>query len=254
MVLAGPLVALVALATGGLYSARQEPRPLGVSGRWHLILNSEFTGSTLPTEWHIGWFGTGVTAPVNPREDDCYSPKNVSLPGDGTLHLEVTSLSSTCDSGIKPFTGALVSTNPDGRGRGFQYTYGVMQARVFLPGHGTKLANWPAVWAVTPPSETYGEDDVFEGLSGHACWHYRNDAGAPGDCDWSMTPGWHTFASDWEPGSISYYYDGIKVGQEASTSSEPMYIILNNTTSASNLDIAGPSSVQVQYVRVWQHS
>jgi hypothetical protein len=31
-----------------------------------------------------------------------------------------------------------------------------------------------------------------------------------------------------------------------------MYIVLDNTTSANNLNIAGASTMQVQYVRVWQ--
>jgi hypothetical protein len=31
-----------------------------------------------------------------------------------------------------------------------------------------------------------------------------------------------------------------------------MYIILDNTVSTDNLNIAGPSTMRVQYVRAWQ--
>ena len=114
----------------------------------------------------------------------------------------------------------------------------------------------PAVWAVSTPSETYGEDDAFEGLGGQACYHYHVSSAAPGACDTTLTPGWHTFASDWQPGSITYYYDGIQVGQTTTgITSSPMYIILNlavdNTYGG---PIQAPATMRVDYVRVWQHT
>ena len=52
----------------------------------------------------------------------------------------------------------------------------------------------------------------MEGLSGVICWHFHDPLGGPGGCDTAITPGWHTFASDWQPGSVTYYYDGQDVG------------------------------------------
>ena len=49
----------------------------------------------------------------------------------------------------------------------------------------------------------------MEGLSGQACWHFHDPQGGPGGCSTATyTGGWHTFGADWEPGSVTYYYDG----------------------------------------------
>ena len=216
-------------------------------------MDSEFNTTSLNTNiWTPGWFGTGVTDHVNANEDDCYNTKNVVMSG-GELNLNITNQTSTCNGTTYPYTGSLISTDPNGSNQGFTYLYGVVEARVYIPAATNgQIANWPAVWADTTPSETYGEDDIFEGLVGQACYHYLNSSEGPGGCDTTLTPGWHTFASDWQPGMITYYYDGTKVGSEASITNQPMYIILDNTIAADRLSYANPSAMQVQYVRVWQ--
>lgn len=216
------------------------------------MLDSEFDGTNLPAGWKAGWLTTGITPPVNTTlEDDCYGPRNVTFPGDGTMHLNVTAASSVCGGVSRPFTGAMVTTDPgDGRGTGFQYTYGVLQARIYLPADGSRLADWPAVWAEGQDWPTDGEDDVIEGLGGEACFHFHDPLGGPGNCDSTITPGWHTFASDWQPGSVTFYYDGHKVGKITSgITSAPMFLLLDNTTTA---DSPISDSMRVQYVRVWQ--
>ena len=56
-----------------------------------MTLDSEFNSTSLDTSiWQSGWFGTGITSPVNALEADCYSSSNVTFPGDGTMHLAVT--------------------------------------------------------------------------------------------------------------------------------------------------------------------
>jgi beta-glucanase (GH16 family) len=161
---------------------------------------------------------------------------------------------------LEPFTGSVISTNPDdGRASGgFQYTYGVMEAKVYVPGADGVIANWPAVWADGQSWPQDGEDDIFEGLGGEACFHFHygtsSDPQAAGGCDAALTPGWHTFASDWQPGSVTYYYDGQDVGSiTTGITDSPMYLIIDNTTSAQGL--SGPTemdALQVSYVRVWQ--
>lgn len=244
---------LAAVAVGVIYATRPSPQPLGIPGKWHLVFDSNFTGPSLPAAWRRGWWGNGVTRPVNQRENDCYSPANVSLPGDGTLHLNVTKAASSCGGVSRPFTGGLVSTNPgDGRGHGFQYTYGLLEARVYLPPNGSTLANWPAVWAVAQPGPNYGEDDVLEGLAGFACWHFHEVSNRTGGCDKTLKPGWHTVASLWQKGSVTFYYDGRKVGQITSgITSGPMYLVLDNSTTGHHT-IA--DSMRVRFVRIWQSS
>jgi hypothetical protein len=239
-------------ATGTAGSAALAP--VGIPGNWKLVLDSEFNGPSLNTSiWHYGWSGNGMSVPANGHELDCYSPRNVYFPGDGSVHLDVTASASSCGGVTRPYTGAMITTNP-ARGRGgFQYTYGVLEARVYLPGDGSLLANWPGVWADGQNWPYDGEDDVMEGIYGMACWSFHNPAGMNHLCYRNLAPGWHTFASDWQPGSITYYYDGINVGTDTSgITSAPMYIILDNTVHVGESFVTQPASMQVQYVRVWQ--
>jgi hypothetical protein len=232
-------------------------QPLGVPGTWHLVLDSEFNGRSLPPDWQTGWFGSGVTGPLTRNETDCDSPSNVTFPGDGTMHVVVSAQPMTCGGTTEPYTAALVTTNPnDGRsGPGFQYTYGVIEARVYLPGDNGSIANWPAFWANGQSWPTTGEDDVMEGLDGSACWSFHNSQGGlTNGCLRNIEPGWHTFASDWEPGSLTYYYDGVEVKSlTTGITSSPMYIILGNGVHANEAGVTEPDAMKVQYVRVWQH-
>lgn len=230
--------------------------PVGISGNWNLVMDTEFTGSSLPSQWATGWYGSGVTGGVGgTSEHDCYSPSDVTFPGDGSMHLNLTQTATTCDGTSQPYTTGLVTTDPnDGRsGGGFTYTYGVAEAKIYIPANGSQIADWPSFWADgTGTWPETGEDDVLEGLGGEACFHFHDPLGGPGSCDTSITPGWHTFASDWQPGSVTYYYDGKDVGSITSgVTSAPMYLILGNGVSSTLSDTVS-DSMQVAYVRVWQ--
>jgi len=234
-------------------------QPLGITGDWRFVLNDEFNGPRLDTSiWRAGWYGTGVTGSTNVLENDCYSSENVSFPGDGSMHLAVTAEPSRCHGRTHPYTGALVSTNPyDGRrSGGFEFTYGVLEAKVYVPGAGAKVANWPAFWSDGYHWPYDGEDDVMEGIGGAACFHFHSLHHAPhgpGGCVVGFRPGWHTFASDWLPGKVSYYYDGHLVGTVTDgVTGKPMFIIIDNTVWRGRLSLTRPAALRVDYVRVWQ--
>ena len=63
------------------------PQPLGQPpGDWNLIFSDEFNGTALDsTKWTPGWFGTGITGPVNAEELACYDSTHVRAAGDGNL-------------------------------------------------------------------------------------------------------------------------------------------------------------------------
>ena len=234
---------------------RAVPAPAGIPGNWKLELDSEFGLGHLPSGWRNGWLTRGVTAPVNASELACYSPANASFPGDGTMHLSVTAQWSRCGGVSRPYTGAIVTTNPaDGRiTPGFTYTFGVLQARVYVPAGAAGIADWPAVWTDGQNWPRDGEDDLIEGINGAACFHFHDPLGRQGGCVQGFTAGWHTFASDWRPGLVTYYYDGRRVGSVSTgVTAAPMYIVLDNTVSAHGRATAAPASIRVQYVRVWQ--
>ena len=227
------------------------PQPAGnIPGSWNLVFDSEFTGSSLDTsQWSTGWFGSGITQGVNSLEEECMDPSQVVVSG-GSLNLTAISKSETCGGVTQPFTSGMVTT--DGK---FSFTYGFMEAKIWLPGTSS-ISDWPAFWADGQSWPTDGENDVVEGLAGLAQAHFHDSAGADGPLTGtgSFTGGWHTFAADWEPGSVTYYYDGIDIGKfTAGVTGAPMYLILDLATSGPASQVVTPATMKVAYVRVWQH-
>ena len=231
------------------------PQPVGHHARWHLVFDDEFSGSRLDTHrWSTGWFGSGVTGPVDLSERQCYDPSQVSV-RHGELDLQLIARTEPCSTSsgqiTRPYVSGIITT----RGK-FSFTRGYLEARVRMPGSGS-VADWPAVWAVGYNWPDDGEVDVVEGLGGQACWHFHDPSGAPGGC--SSKPfagGWHTFGADWEKRAVTWYYDGRKVGTvRAGITSAPMYLVLG--LGASDPSYGGPTvvprSMRVDYVRVWQH-
>ncbi len=226
-------------------------QPVGQdAGPWNLIFDSEFNGSSLDTsQWSTGWFGAGITTGASSSEQECYDPSQVSVTN-GALDLSAVARAETCGGTTQPYASGMVTT--DGK---FSFTYGYMEARIWLPGTSS-IDDWPAFWADGQNWPTTGEIDTVEGLGGQACAHFHNPAGGPGTCaTGNYAGGWHTFAADWEPGSVTYYYDGAQVWTDTSgITSAPMYLILDLALSSTitSPDTA-PAAMQVEYVRVWQH-
>jgi beta-glucanase (GH16 family) len=247
---AGNLSAWSALGNSGEAVISGTPGPVGIPGTWTLGFADEFNGTSVNTSaWQTGWFGTGLTKPVNSAEQECYDSNQVSESGG---YLNLTAIKSSCTIGRKRYAyrSGLVNTM-----NSYTYTYGVLEVRACLPGAGGVTSNWPAIW--TDGTGTWpatGEDDIMEGLGGQAAYHFHSPSGAPGASVSGNWTGCHTFASDWQPGVVTYYYDGRQVGQiTTGITASPMYIILDYAISA---NVGGPANVpadmMVDYVRVWQ--
>ena len=243
--------------------------PTGVPGNWQLIFDDEFNGTSLNTaDWSTGWFGSGVTAGIGgASEPECYDPSHV-VEANGELDLNFTQQSSSCDNKTMPYTSGMVTTNGK-----FSFTYGLIEFRAWLPtASNGQVADWPDVWTDGQSWPADGEIDVAEGLYGSACAHYHgptdNGAGTgaggiTGCPSGTFTGGWHTFAADWEPGIITWYYDGQDIGcletsgtacgaTNSTIAGAPMYIILT-LGSTNAYTITAPTSLRIDYVRVWQH-
>ena len=228
--------------------APSTPQPVGAAaGPWNLVFDSEFSGSSLDaSQWSTGWFGSGVTKGANSAEVECMDPAQVNV-ANGELDLSVIAQSETCSGVTQQKASGMVTT--DGK---FSFTYGYMEARIWLPSTGS-ITDWPAFWADGQVWPTNGEIDVMEGLDGLAQAHFHYSGGADGPLTGrgTFTGGWHTFAANWEPGSVTYYYDGDNIGSfTTGITSAPMYLILDLATSAGN---ATPGTMRIDDVRVWQH-
>jgi beta-glucanase (GH16 family) len=228
------------------------PQPAGnPPGPWHLKFDDEFNGRSLNTaKWSTGWLGQSITPPVNAYELECYDPARVGVSA-GTLNLSLIRQRESCGK-TRPYAGGMVNSD-----RKFQFTYGLMEARIRLPGRRGLITNWPAFWTDGQNWPADGEIDVMEGLASRACWHFLNPRANPGGCaPGRFANGWHTYGADWEPSAITYYYDGHVVGAvKAGITSAPMYLILNLAAAdAYGSPVRVPAMMRVDYVRVWQHT
>jgi beta-glucanase (GH16 family) len=170
--------------------------------------------------------------------------------------MAITKQPARCKNKPEPYTGALLSS----RGR-FSQTYGAFEAKIDLPATpGGAVADWPAFWLDGMGHwPVTGEIDIVEGLMGHACYHFHYEQNGaptgPGGCT-STGPGWHTYGAVWTPSSITYYYDGVKVGEITSgVTHSPMYLILNFTDNQQGaVARVIPATMKVAYVRAWSSS
>ena len=229
------------------------PQPVGnVAGTWNLSFDSEFN-SLWGLYNNTGEFGSGITKGINGAEIECMDPSQVSV-ANGELDLTSIQKSETCGGVTQPYTSGMVTTNGH-----YSFTYGYAEARIWMPGTSS-IAEWPAFWADGQNWPANGENDIVEGLSNglaQAHFHYQNASGAaaqdgPLTGSGSYTGGWHTFGADWEPGSVTYYYDGVKIGSfTTGITASPMYLILDLAVSAG--EGVPSATMHVDYVRVWQH-
>lgn len=216
--------------------------PVGISGTWSLKFDDEFNGSSLNTKyWAPSWFNGGK---VNNDNGVTMNASNVSVSG-GNLVLTLASSSS----------GATVDTDPS-QVSGGGYTFGtgyVTEARMYIPGNGSTVYNWPAYWTDGQSWPTNGESDIFEGL-GTATSNYHSPQGAnnSGTIPGTWTNGWHTYALDREAGKDYIYWDGKLVRSYSSDDGgAPQYLIFSVDCSGGCTPGAA-SQVKVDYVRVWQ--
>jgi hypothetical protein len=225
-----------------------------VDASYKLIFYEEFTADALRTDrWTPNWLGCPkcITPPVNvSREFAAYDPAQVRV-SNGKLRLRVKSSPVTINSRTYPYRSGMVQSHGK-----MEFTYGYFEARIRLPASGVtnKIANWPAWWIDGHKWPTDGEVDVVEGLEGAACYHFHSSAGSPGGCSAKTFTGWHVYGALWEPGKLTYYYDGKVVGTiDRGVTSSPMYLILNYAVGSYGGAIRVPTHMAVDYVHVYSN-
>lgn len=269
------------------------------------VFSDEFNYSGVPetTKWLI-WnkYDHG-------GEVECYTNRSSNILVDGAyLQLKLTQESYTVTPGsIDQYGNSSSGTyNYTSGGMEGKYTtssnnfkYGYMEARANIP-YTADSWLWPAFWtAVVPgttPVSSVAEIDIFEQLENSLQDQYtlganqvfsygslvppdgssacntgtvKDDAPAPLPSSYS---GWHTYAAEWSPTTVTWYFDGIPVKRYKNAAKgaitdycyyapgdgssghgggqhDPVRIILNLAVQGG---VAPNAILYIDYVRVYQ--
>lgn len=203
-------------------------RPATVPAGMRLVFNATFDGSRLdPAVWTTCYPG-GCHNFGNPQEVEWYLRSQDSV-HDGALwmtavHQPTPGKTENGAPFTYPYRSGMVTTY-----RSFDFTYGYLRVVAKAPASGPDL--WPALWLIPAHQLSPPEIDLFEGgptpaqalialhLSNGSTWSSRFPTT-------NLSVGWHTFALDWEPGSISWSIDGrTYYTTTTGVPSIPMYFI-----------------------------
>jgi len=225
-------------------------------GPWHLAFHDEFGDTAVDTRrWSTQYPRPDSMCCSNQRNGEAqwYLARNVEEQG-GELQLVAKRESH---NGFGYSSGLIQSK------RSFNFTYGYAAARMWLP-KGSGL--WPAFWTWPQNERWPPEIDALE-FYGDNVRNVYLTYHAPGGSDQSIirradwTTGWHRFAIDWRPGSITWYIDGTEVKRRSSdVANVPMYLIANlaiangSNAPAPTSSTPLPTRLRIDWIRVWKHA
>jgi hypothetical protein len=223
---------------------------------WRPIWDEEFSGTALDTSKWSPTYWTG--------SNSFYSPSNVSLSG-GFLHLRAPTRSSS----------AMVQT----LGKFALRSGRVEIAGKMPPGQGL----WPALWLRPDDRSNYlPEYDILEMwntdrpgdyFAGNVAWFTYHWAATPTRWEFEQwlfpapvdyTAGFHVFALEWSPGQARWYVDGVQHWSVsgARVDATPMALVMSLQIGGArwipngdpNSNTPFPADMQIDYVRVYQHT
>ena len=222
------------------------PVPVGA-----LLFSDDFDGTRLDSsKWSQCWWPNAFRA----ASDRC-----------GEMNESTTAKSNvTVGGGVVTLTqaardsGALIDTDPEQGRAGFQFTEGYAEARVYFPGSGDTVFNWPAWWTVGEDDDVQGENDIAEGLGDLTVNYHgpcaKNQGAVPGV--WTKgfhRYGLHRYRTAAGETRSDVYWDGKRVkSYRVCDGLAPQYLIFNVGTKESRRMVYGSASqVKVDWVRVW---
>ena len=220
------------------------------------------TGFTEAGNGEQEWFiqpGDAQTASVNP-----FSVQNGVL----TISANPTPASMLPYVNNQPYTSGWIDTYHE-----FSQTYGYFEMRAELPaGQGL----WPTFWLLPEDNSWPPELDVMEMIGNQpntlvTTVHSQDPIGGgreispnhfaigAGTYEPGMTTGFHTYGVDWEPNTITWYFDGQKVFQTATPpdlQNRPMYMIADLAVGGywpGNPDSTTPfpAQMEIDYLRAY---
>jgi beta-glucanase (GH16 family) len=254
------------VASSGVASTGTRDGLPASSKPWQLAFNDDFSGANLDTaRWAVCYprfNSAGGCTNFGNDELEWYKPSQVQISGNA-LHLVAQKLSTagmSSDGRAKqyPWTSGMVTTF-----HGCDFTYGYVRVVAKLPkGSGF----WPALWLLPVSRSWPPEIDMMEnhGQDPHAVqltYHQSASIVLTKTFQATQDPStlFHTYAVNWQPGSITWYIDGRKAFQLTSgVPSEPMYFIANLAVDgmnglAPNTSTPSSASFDIESVQIWQN-
>lgn len=238
------------------------------------IFDDQFSGRALSSAWLLA---RGSNESSTNDEEECYSPKNVSVKGDALR--ELAEVGSSCGADCPQWSNVICPYTSGGvQWSHLAFTYGTVTVRAkFSGGSGT----WPAIWLLGSqcqhpswldancnwPAPGANEIDIAEDLySNHSRINEQIHTQVNGgsifqpDCEAPVSEvneKWHTYTLVWAPGSLTWYVDGAQTCQmTTSIPSTPMFLIINTAVGGIGAGTVRnstlPQTTEIAYVRVTQ--
>ena len=256
--LGGGETLLFAGTTKAQFVAADFALPSGVQG-WTKTFDDEFdTFSASSAGFGVNWWAQTGTLASNKEAENYVNNTGVGGPfslSNGILAITATPVSSA--PGL-PYTSGEITT-----ARSFAQTYGYFEMSAKLPaGQGM----WPAFWLLPANGTWPPELDVMEALGNNPTTIYattHSGIGGPNVTNGltigvdNTTTGFHTYAVDWEPDIITYYFDGNNIGSVPTPAdmNQPMYMLINlavgGVGSWPGAAAGETASMLVDYVRAY---
>jgi beta-glucanase (GH16 family) len=159
-----------------------------------------------------------------------------------------------------PYNSGIITTL-----RSFSQQYGYFEVSAKLPA-GAGL--WPAIWLLPTNLGWPPEIDIMEMLGNNPDVIYSSIHTGPGNASKTIqarigdtTRGFHTYGVDWEPDTITYYFDRRQIGKLPTPPDmhQPMYLLINlgvgepgSWPGAPKSAAEFPARMQIAYVRIYR--
>lgn len=204
--------------------------------------------------------GEGFNAPFNPEIDGSAFSRDQVAVRDGELHLGWQRQRTVVGHNAYPYAAGIATT-----ANGMSFTYGVIEARVFVPDTGGIL---PALWLLPAavPDEWPPEIDIAEWVDEDGSGrlnalfnvHWKGDDGQPTKLAeqhrYATDVGgqWHTYRLHWRPDRLTLFFDDVQAYdyRGPGVPQQPMYLILSGGVAKGAAPAEG--AVRFDHVRVWE--
>ena len=249
---------------------------------WELVFSDEFDGTALNLDkWDTSYYYGSRTNTFNNEEqyyvDDAFEFNNgvmsivgekLDTPMEAFETVDQELLTEQGKDLFFDYTSGMISGHDHNA-----FTYGYMEISAKVP-MGQSL--WPAFWMLPSSGEWPPEIDIMEILNEtdpntnqletnlYTTLHTAAPSGdfsqqsAYSGMDFST--GFHTFAAEWDPNSITWSVDGVELFTvDSGITTEPMYLLANlaiggDWPGATNANTPEYSTLDIDYIRVYQNS